>query len=242
MTLLYPHTDGVCVIESVAVLVILALLPLAVPIRIGVAGRLEDEYTEARGCVHILFGLLSAQVVYDGSLFWRLNIASIGVIRRTLGEKEQKEEDEKPEEALAEEDQEPKAVKSLRERLDEVLAYYGIVEGPALNLLGRILRSFWLCRLEAEGRFGAGSPDATGRTTGVLYAANGATHKRIKLNVDPDFGLSGFRGRFTVEIAFWLGYLLLVVLWVAVAIGWRFGVWYLQQRLMAFRKPKTQPA
>ncbi|HAA75213.1 TPA: hypothetical protein DCE37_08850, partial [Candidatus Latescibacteria bacterium] len=84
-------------IESVAVLVILALLPLAIPIRIGFAGRLEDEYTEARGYVHILCGLLSAQVVYDGSLFWRLNIASIGVIRRTLGEKdeEEKEKEEK---------------------------------------------------------------------------------------------------------------------------------------------------
>ena len=77
---------------------------------------------------------------------------------------------------------------------------------------------------------------------GYVYAAEGVLGRRVELDIQPDFLERGFKGKVHFEIWFWLGFLILAVLYAALTIGIRYAVWYLQEKLARPRRSKPQTA
>lgn len=219
------------------------LLLFAIPVRIGARGRISDEGIELQAWVRLLPGAIGVDVVYADGPSWRVTIGSLRVFqRRIVGkEKEEKESDEEPvkeEEGL----DKKKPGKSVWEQLNLARDYYDRFRNPVLRLLRRLLRTVWLRRFQIDGTAGAGTPDVTGKMMGIVHAAQGSLGKRVRLNIQPDFVSSGFKGNVHIEIWFWLGFLIAAVLSAALTIGVRFGLWYLEQKLARFRRPRAQTA
>jgi hypothetical protein len=224
------------------------LLVFVVPIRIGASGQFADEGA-VRGRVEVLFGLTGVEVVYAGQLAWSLNIGPFQILRKTIGDKE--EEVEAEPDVTIEDDSRPDSKsgsKSFWEKLDLAQTYYGLSKKPVLKLLRRLLKTVWFRKFDVDGSAGAGSPEATGRMLGVVYAVNGSLGKRVRLDVQPDFMASGFKGNVTFEIWFCLGYVIIAVVSAATGIGSRLGVWYLEDKVGSlwrstrarFGRPKAQ--
>ncbi len=230
-------------IEMLSFVAFLVFLLFAVPIRIGASGLATDGRISFKGYVRILLGLLGLDVIYEGELFWRLKLGPIVLLRRTVGGKatdEDTPEEEDQETAQDETTHEPD--KGIRERLTEAERYYFLFRSPISRLLKRLLKTAWVRCLVIDGTAGAGAPDVTGRMMGYVYAAQGILGKRVSLRIQPNFAKSGFVGMIRFEIWFWLGFLILVVLAAALSIGVRYVIWYLQEWLSRFRRPKTQTA
>jgi hypothetical protein len=232
------------VIEGLTLFAVLFLLIFAVPIRIGATGQTSDTQPELLGYVHILFGLIGVTVEYVGELTWSLKLGPLAVLKRRLGEGDDDEKEEEAPEAKKEPEKEPdeKPELSLRERLAEFMAYYDLAKRPAIRFLRRLLKTIWLRRVEVEGTLGAGSPDATGKMAGSIFAAQSVLGPKVRLDVRPDFVTPGFKGQFRLEICFWLGFLIVSLLVAALAIGARFAIWYLRKKLAGFRRPRPQTA
>mgnify|MGYP001412475675 CR=1 FL=1 len=218
-------------------------LLFAIPIRMGARGRLSEEGAEIRAWVRLLLGAIGVDVVYRNGFSWCVTIGSLGVFeRRIVGKsKEEKEPDEKPGDGEEERD-EKKPGKSVWEQLSLARDYYDRFRSPVLRLLRRLLKTVWLRRFQIDGLAGVGTPDVTGKMMGIVYAAQGTLGKRVRLNIQPDFVSSGFKGTAHVEIWFWLGFVIAAVLFAALTIGVRFGLWYLEQKLVHFRRPGAQTA
>jgi hypothetical protein len=207
------------------------LLVFVVPIRIGASGQLADEGA-VRGWVEVLFGLIGVKVVCADQLAWSLTIGPFQILRKTIGDKE--EEVEAEPDATIEDDSRPdskKGSKSFWGQLDLAQTYYGLCKKPVLKLLRRLLKTVWFRKFNVDGSAVVGSPEATGRMMGVVYAANGALGKRVRLDVQPDFMASELKGNVTFEIWFCLGYAIIAVVLAATGIGRRLGVWYLENKV-----------
>ena len=231
------------------ILGILFLLVFATPVRIGATGTLTDEETGFRGWVRLLLGAIGVDLTYDGALRWHLTLGPVRVLHRTIGGSEE----EKPPESREANEKKPekeKEAKSLSEQLALARAYYDRFKAPVVTLLKRASKTVWFRRFHIEGVAGAGSPESTGKLTGLIYAAESHLGRRVQLAVTPDFLGSGFKGKIQFEVWFWPGFLIIVVLLAAIGIGIRFVVWYLQENgarlwqsiLARFRRPKAQTA
>lgn len=233
-------------VEIAGLIVFLLLLPLIVPVRLGLRGQSTADAFEALGYVRILFGLVGFGVIYRDGFAWRVRLGPIVLIEREFGGADFDEEDD--EEADADEDvgetdeDESPVERSLREKLEPFLANYARAERPIGKLLYRLLKTAWLRTFVVVGTFGAGAPDTTGKLAGVIQAARAIVGDRIDLDLEPDFFTTGFRGNFRIEVWFWLGFLIFAVLTAAVTIGARVAVWYLQAKITSFRKPRPQTA
>ena len=222
------------------------LLVFVVPIRIGASGQFADEGA-VRGWVEVLFGLVGVEVVYAGQLVWSLTLGPFQILRKTISDKEEAAEPD----ATIEDDSRPdtkKGSKSFWEQLDLVQTYFDLCKKPALKFLRRLLNTVWFRKFNVDGSAGAGSPEATGRMMGVVYAANRALGKRVRLDVQPDFMASELKGNVTFEVWFWLGFAIIAVVPAATGIGSRLGVWYLENKVGSlwrstrarFRRPNAQ--
>ncbi len=230
-------------LEILFVLILLLLLFFAIPIRIGASGRLDDVDLVASASLRLALGAIGVGVVFDDRLFWKLKLFGVRILIRAIGggtketEKPDEEEDKKEEKQP---EQRPK--KSLAEHFELARCYYRRFSPAVYTLLRRLLKVVWVRRLEISGQYGAGSPDATGRTVGYAQALRAFTGKRVVLDLQPNFLESGFKGSFRFEIWFWLGFLLFAVVLAALSIGFRFGVWYLQGKLSGLRRSRAQAA
>ena len=218
------------------------LLLFAIPVRIGARGRIAEEGDEVRAWVRFLLGAIGVDVVYTDGFRWRVTIGSLGVFERKIVKKDEEEE---PEEEPAEEEDAPrekKPGKSFWDQLTLARGCYDRFRSPVLRLLRRLLKTVWLRRFQIDGSAGVGTPDGTGKMMGIVYAAQGTLGKRVGLNIQPDFMALGFKGNVHVEIWFWLGFLMVAVLFAAVPIGARLALWYLERKLARFRRPGAQTA
>lgn len=234
-------------LEIVGLILFLVLLPLVIPVRVGVRGTSGDEF-EALGYVRILFGLIGFGVLFRDGFAWRIRLGPVVLIEREFGgadfDEDEGEEDEGDDEAEDEDEAEAEsaASRSLREKLEPFLNNYARAERPIWKLAKRMLRTAWLRTFVVEGTFGAGAPDTTGKLAGMIQAARGVVGDRVHIDLRPDFFTTGFRGSFRVEIWFWLGFLVFALMVAAVSIGAKVAVWYLQAKLAGFRKPRPQAA
>ena len=219
------------------------LLLFAIPIRIGAQGQIDQDVVEFRVWVRFLLGAIGLDVVYSDGLSWRVTIASLCIWQRKILQKEdgegEPEEEPEVEDASSEEEE---AGKSVWDKLVLARVFYERFRSPVLLLLKRLLKTVWLRRFQIDGCLGVGSPDATGKMMGIVHAAQGTLGKRVRLNLRPDFFTAGFKGGAHLEIWFWLGFLIVAVLFAAVTIGARLALWYLGQKLFRLRRPRAQTA
>ena len=220
------------------------VLLLAVPVRIGGQGSISDEGSTFTVWVRLLGWILGVDVVYDEALSWRLKVGSVRILTRAIGgQKERTEDGDEPsEKSKREKKSGKKPQQSLGDRVKAGLSLYERFKGPAFRLLRNVLRSVWFRRFRVDGTMGMGTADATGCMMGYVYAAEGVLGSRVKLEIQPDFLERGFEGKVHFEIWFWLGFLILAVLYAALTIGIRYAVWYLQEKLARPRRPKPQTA
>ena len=229
-------------IESIGVLLILCLLPIVVPVGIGARGNVSEDTTEFTASIRVLLGLVALRVVRSTSFTWNLSLGPVTLIRREIGASgAPKGEDEAGEDPESEEtDGEGEAALGLFDRLGQLSRYLDLALEPAYRLLRRLAKTVWLRRVDVSGDFGAGSPDATGKLSGVFYALQGALGKRAQLDLRPDFVTRGFRGSFRFEVWFSISLLIVAVLIAGLTVGMPLGGWYLRDKFSGLRRPRTQ--
>ena len=204
------------------ILALIAFVLLA-PVRIRLSGDLEEDRTEAGGRLALGFGLLSARAAWAaGTLTVRPTVLGVPVwtLRPGSGKPKAKKQPEDAESVEKEEDEKPDAEKkSWRERMDDLLEYDRRFRSSALRFLRRLPGVIRFRRLAVDGRYGGGTAEATGSLFGYIRAIDGVTSNRMRLDVVPDFQLSGFRGSVRADLTFHLARLLGAVICAGVGLG-----------------------
>jgi hypothetical protein len=223
---------------------VLMLLLLAVPVRIGGQGSISDEGSTFTGWIRFLGWILGVDVVYYETLSWRLKVGPVCILTRVIGGQKAEADDSDEPSGDGKREKKPgkKPEQGLLDRVKAGLSLFERYRDPVFRLLRNVLRSLWFRRFRVDGTLGMGAADATGRMMGYVYAAEGVLRRRVELDIQPDFLERVFKGKVHFEIWFWLGFLILAVLYAALTIGIRYAVWYLQEKPARPRRSKPQTA
>jgi hypothetical protein len=231
-------------------LLFLILAPVAlillVPVRIRLSGDFEEDRLEAAGRVALGFGALTLRASWvEGILTVRPVVLGFPVWTLRPGGGAPKVEKPRPgegEDPETEDEASAKVQKGWRERLDGILEYDRRFRTPVLRFLRRLPRVIRFRRLAVDGRYGGDTAEATGCLFGYVRAVDVVTSDRLRLDVAPDFRLSGFRGSIRADLTFHLARLLSAALLAAAGLGRGYLILILRRRFGKRRRSAAQAA
>ena len=105
-----------------------------------------------------------------------------------------------------------------------------MVTRPALRLLSALGRTIRIRQLDVSAEVGLADPAQTGQLCGLLRPLSDALPRRVRLDLRPDFTETSTSGRAQLVVHVYLGYILMLCLKFALAVGRRW-VWMKLQPL-----------
>jgi len=217
-------------IGFLAAALLVPVLLVLLPIRIGVQGELTGHGAAGCGWVRAWAGLAGLRLRTSASGM-RLGLVAgpwvlheFGLSREPKPKKARGPRKAKPEEPT----ETPGLAARVSGWLDllEMAGHYVRELKPALwAFLGRLRRSLTLHRLCCRGVFGTGNPALTGRLFGYILAATSAAGVRPQVDLEADFVRPRLTGEGALELSLYLRRVIWAVLCLGVRAGWVWCVW-----------------
>lgn len=190
-----------------AAVLILAILPFILPVRIRVVGVISDggAFSFSAGC-GILAGLIGARYRRgDQAETLGITVGARQLLRLNIpgSDPDSGRKKRRKSKALKSEGNTDSVNESVWGRLCHMGALARRLRTPAWGFLWRVLAAFRVRRLKASLLYGFESPDVTGKAAGFIEAIRPMLGRRTALTLTPDFTRSRLDGDADVDVYLW---------------------------------------